>query len=308
MQRLLSLLAALLAVLATPAAHAAASWLIVDSETGHILDEGNRNEKRQIASLTKIATAMVVLDWAEATGTSMATPVEVPAAVAGIGGVNPCGLLPGDRASLRDLVSAAMMQSDNHAAYTLAHNVGSRLPNPQGLSPVDNFTAHMNALARKLGMKRTLFLNPHGLDNTSPAPHSTASDLARLTRYAYANGGFNFYASQPEREITIAGADGLPRTFILRNTNELLGQDGIEGVKTGRTARAGDCLILAADREPLPVTNEQGQKVAITRRIIVVLLASPDRFGEGLAMIRRGWDLHERWMSQGRPVSKRSTL
>jgi D-alanyl-D-alanine carboxypeptidase (penicillin-binding protein 5/6) len=80
MQRLLSLLAALLAVLATPAAHAAASWIIVDSETGHILDEGNRNEKRQIASLTKIATAMVVLDWAEATGTSMATPVEVPAA------------------------------------------------------------------------------------------------------------------------------------------------------------------------------------------------------------------------------------
>jgi hypothetical protein len=56
------------------------------------------------------------------------------------------------------------------------------------------------------------------------------------------------------------------------------------------------------------VTNAQGQKVAITRRIIVVLLGSTDRFGEGLAMIRRGWDLHERWMAQGRPVSKRSSL
>ena len=308
MRHFLPLFLALLLAPAAPSARAAASYIIVDSETGHILADGNRNDKRQVASLTKVATTMVVLDWAEATGTSMATPVEVPAGVTSVGGVNPCGLQPGDRASLRDLVSAAMMQSDNHAAYTLAYNVGGRLPNPQGLSPVDNFTAHMNALARKLGMKRTLFLNPHGLDNSTPPPHSTAADMARLTRYAYGRGGFNFYASQPTREITIQGMDGLPRSFLLRNTNELLGQDGIEGVKTGRTSRAGDCLILAADRDPLPVTNEQGQKVAITRRLIVVLLGSPDRFGEGLAMVRRGWDLHERWMAQGRPVSKRSTL
>lgn len=308
MRKILPVLFGVISLAAAPAAMAAASYVIVDGDTGHILADGNRNEKRQVASLTKVATTMVVLDWAETTGTSMATPVEVPAGVTAIGGVNPCGLQPGDRASLRDLVSAAMMQSDNHAAYTLAYNVGGRLPNPQGLSPVDNFTAHMNALARKLGMKRTLFLNPHGLDNASPAPHSTAADMARLTRYAYSNGGFNFYASQPTREITIEGVDGLPRAFLLRNTNELLGQDGIEGVKTGRTARAGDCLILAADRDPLPVTNPQGQKVAIPRRLIVVLLASPDRFGEGLAMVRRGWDLHERWMAQGRPVSKRSSL
>jgi D-alanyl-D-alanine carboxypeptidase (penicillin-binding protein 5/6) len=291
-----------------PAVQAAASYVIVDSDTGHILAESKRNDKRQVASLTKVATAMVVLDWADATGTSMAALVEVPPGVTSVGGVNPCGLQPGDRASLRDLVAAAMMQSDNHAAYTLAWNVGGRLPNPQGLSPVDNFTAQMNALARKLGMKRTLFLNPHGLDNSSPPPHSTAADMARLTRYAYSNGGFNFYASQPTREISIQGADGLPRSFLLRNTNELLGQDGIEGVKTGRTSRAGDCLILAADRDAVPVTNAQGQKVAIPRRLIVVLLASPDRFGEGLAMVRRGWDLHERWMSQGRPVSKRTSL
>ena len=307
-RRFLPIFLVLLLIPAAPAVQAAASYIIVDSDTGHILADSNRNDKRQIASLTKVATAMVVLDWAEATGTSMATPVEVPPGVTGIGGVNPCGLQPGDRVSLRDLVSAAMMQSDNHAAYTLAYNVGGRLPNSQGLSPVDNFTAQMNALARKLGMKRTLFLNPHGLDNSSPAPHSTAADMARLTRYAYRHGGFNFYASQPTREITIQGADGLPRSLMLRNTNELLGQDGIEGVKTGRTSRAGDCLILAADRDAVPVTNEQGQKVAIPRRLIVVLLASPDRFGEGLAMVRRGWDLHERWMSQGRPVSKRTSL
>jgi D-alanyl-D-alanine carboxypeptidase (penicillin-binding protein 5/6) len=287
---------------------AAQSWIVVDNDTGHILASGNPNAKRQVASLTKIATAIVVLDWAEATGTSMATAVEVPPSVTGVGGVNPCGLQPGDRVSLRDLVSAAMMSSDNHAAHTLAHNVGARLPNPQRLAPVENFTAHMNALARKLGMKRTVFLNPHGLDHLTPPPHSTAADMARLTRYAYAHGGFNFYASQPVREISIEGPDGLARAFALRNTNELLGQEGIEGVKTGRTARAGDCLILAASREPLAVTNPEGQKVAIPRRLIVVLLGSSDRFGEGLSMIRRGWDLHQRWQAQGRPVAKRSSL
>jgi D-alanyl-D-alanine carboxypeptidase (penicillin-binding protein 5/6) len=82
---------------AAPAAHAAASYIIVDSETGHILAEGNRNEKRQVASLTKVAAAMVVLDWAEASGTSLSTLVSVPSEVGGVGGVNPCQLQPGDQ-------------------------------------------------------------------------------------------------------------------------------------------------------------------------------------------------------------------
>lgn len=297
----------LLATFVSASTRAAESYIIVDDNTGHILAAGNQNEKRQIASLTKIATAMVVMDWAAKTGNSLAALVPVPPEIASVGGVNPCGLQPGDTVSLRDLVYAAMMQSDNHAAYTLAHNIGARLPNSQGLPPVGNFTAHMNALARTLGMKRTLFLNPHGIDNMEPAPHSTAADLARLTRYAYSHPGFNFYVSQPTREISITGPTGT-RGFILRNTNELLGQDGIEGVKTGRTARAGDCLVLASDRDPQPVTTAGGQQAAIPRRIIVVLLGSPDRFSEGLQMIRRGWSMHDAWSAKGRPVSKRSSI
>lgn len=299
------LIVLLLSALAPRAA--ASAWIIVDDNTGHVLAAAGQNEKRQIASLTKIAAAMVVMDWAETTGTSLANLVSVPAEVTGIGGVNPCGLQPGDRVSLRDLLYSAMMSSDNHAAYTLAWNVGSRLPSAEGLPPADNFTAHMNALARQLGMKRTLFLNPHGLDSMENPPHSTAADLARLTRYAYKHPGFNFYVSQPAREISIQGIDGTPRGFLLRNTNELLGRDGIDGVKTGRTRLAGDCIVLAADRAPEAVERD-GQKVAIPRRIIVVLLGSAERFSEGLALIQRGWGLHESWSAQGRPVSKRSTL
>jgi serine-type D-Ala-D-Ala carboxypeptidase (penicillin-binding protein 5/6) len=301
----LTMLAATL-MLALPA-RAAESYIIVDDETGHILDSSNSNEKRQVASLTKIATAMVVYDWATATGSSLAAEAEVPADIANVGGENPCGLQPGDRVALRDLAYAALMQSDNHAAYTLAHNVGAQLPNKYGLSPVDNFTAHMNALARKLKMKRTLFLNPHGIDNLESPPYSSSADLARLTRYAGDNAAFNFAVAQGTREIAITGPDGMRRGFLLQNTNQLLGQEGIDGVKTGRTSRAGDCVILSSDREPQAV-EVNGQKVAVPRRISVVVLGSQDRFGEGLALIRRGWDLHDKWTSQGRPVSKRSSL
>jgi len=78
-------------------------------------------------------------------------------------------------------------------------------------------------------------------------------------------------------------------------------------VKTGRTSRAGDCVILSSDRDPQAL-EVNGQKVAVPRRITVVVLGSQDRFGEGLSLIRRGWDLHDRWTAQGRPVSKRSSL
>lgn len=305
--RLTAIAALLAAAFLLSNARAAESYIVVDDETGHILDSSNANERRQIASLTKIAAAMVVFDWAKATNAQLAAEVEVPAGITAVGGENACGFQPGDRVSLRDLVYAALMQSDNHAAYTLAYNVGSQLPNRSGLDPVGNFTAHMNALARQLRMKRTLFLNPHGIDSMDNPPYSTAADLARLSRYAGDNAAFNFAVAQTSREIGITGPDGMRRAFLLQNTNQLLGQEDIDGVKTGRTSRAGDCVILSSEREPQPV-EVNGQKMAIPRRIKVVVLGSRDRFGEGLALIRRGWELHEKWSSQGRPVSKRSSL
>src|SRR5207249_1645425 len=117
-------------------------------------------------------------------------------------------------------------------------------------SPVDSFVIQMNALARTKGMKNTKFLNPHGLDNLDRSvPYSTASDLARLTSYAMANSAFRFYVSQRERKITLFTATG-QNAYLLRNTNELLGVNSIDGVKTGTTARAGQCLIISAAKPP----------------------------------------------------------
>jgi D-alanyl-D-alanine carboxypeptidase (penicillin-binding protein 5/6) len=304
--KMLGLIAgASLAVIATGVA--AQSYIVVDSQTGHILGSKDMTDKRQIASLTKVATAMVVLDWAAIRKADLGQLVDVPAQAIRVGGVNPAGLEAGDLIALRDLLYAALMASDNVAAYTLAYHIGPRLPNPERLDPVGNFVAHMNALARQLGMKRTLFLNPAGLDNFEGAlPYSTAADMARITRYAYTKPAFPFYVSQKTREIHIQRADQQMDVW-LQNTNQLLGTDGIDGVKTGRTSKAGDCVILSADRRP-EVSREGDTVYTTPRRIIVVVLGSTNREADGSALMRQGWALYDEWAAGGRKTSAKSSL
>jgi len=298
----------LLLASASTGLQAAESYVIADAQTGFILASEERDMKLPVASLTKVATALVVLDWANLKQADLSTEVEINDIALAAGGANPVGLQAGDRISLRDLLYCSLLASDNVAATALAHHVGSALPNAQGLDPVGNFVAHMNALARSLGMKRTLFLNPVGLDTAEKGakPYSTAGDMARLTRYAYDSAGFPFYVAQATRQVHVirAGAD-MP--FEIRNTNELLGRFGIDGVKTGTTRLAGECLILSADRPP--ESRREGEKVFITpRRIIVVLLRSQDRFGEGLALIQKGWALYDSWAAEGRKTGKSRSL
>src|SRR5213075_571564 len=100
-------------------------------------------------------------------------------------------------------IYAALMQSDNEAAQTLAAHVGGKLAGGRAnQNPADTFVAQMNALARKLGMRSTRFLNPHGLDDLEKKlPYSTATDVALLTNYALGHTAFTFYTSQKERRI-----------------------------------------------------------------------------------------------------------
>lgn len=286
---------------------AAQSYIVVDNQTGMILAAERPNEKLQVASLTKIATAMVVLDWAQINKADLSQMAPISPRAVRAGGINPVGLQEGDSLSLRDLLYTALMASDNVAATALAEFVGARLPNGKGLAPVSNFVSHMNALAHTLGMKRTLFLNPSGSDNVEGTlPYSTASDMARLTRYAYSEADFPFYVSQKTRTIHVFRG-GVDTPVELRNTNELLDQEGIDGVKTGRTGRAGDCLILSTERRP--EVQREGDNVYITpRRLIVVLLGSPDRFREGLGLTRQGWGLYEQWTAAGRQIKKNEAL
>src|SRR5690242_4579645 len=276
-------------------ASAAQAYIIADATTGFILQESKSRDKRQIGSLTKIATAMVALDWAEHKGGDLNQFVTIPPS-AFVGTLeNKIGFQPGDDITLRDLLYAAMVQSDNVAAYALASYVGSQIQAPtQNLSAIDIFVSQMNALAKQLKMERTRFVNPHGVDtNVKPLPYSTAEDVARLTRYALNKASFRFYISQKERQISWRRA-GKEQRYNLRNTNELLGANGIDGVKTGMTARAGQCLVLSSGRESDIVKEGQGVRI-FPRRIIVVLLGSSSRFAEGGQLIAQGWQLYDQW-------------
>lgn len=288
---------------------AARAYAVIDSQTGFILAEQNGKDKRQVGSLTKIATACVVLDWAEHKQGDLNRVVTVPPEAFVGTGENNVGLQPGDQIALRDLLYAALVQSDNIAAFTLAYHVGSELQSSLGAAPkggpVEVFVAQMNALAATLKMQRTRFLNPHGIDDRAQ-PYSTALDMARLTRYAMNKAAFRFYVSQRERQISWMSA-GKKRAYLLKNTNELLGQNGIDGVKTGRTARAGDCLILSSNRQA--EVRQEGRATLVTpRHLIVVVLGSTDRFGEGSALLAQGWQLYDQWAANGRQVQPSKTL
>jgi serine-type D-Ala-D-Ala carboxypeptidase (penicillin-binding protein 5/6) len=275
-----------------------AAWVVADSTTGIILESGSMTKKLQVGSLTKIATAMVVIDWADATRNDLSQMATVPQSAMGLGTQPGVGFTTGDKCSLRDLLYAALLQSDNSAAETLADHVGNAV-NGTG---VKGFVQQMNALARQSQMVRTRFVNPHGLDSEGgPAPYSTAEDLARLTGYAMKNPGFRFIVSQKERRVTYMSINGEESQYMLRNTNELIGQSGIDGVKTGQTKKAGGCVIISSAKSPLSAQN--GSQVIVTpRRLNIVVLGSNDRFGIANGLLQRGWQLYDQWAAAGRPA------
>jgi D-alanyl-D-alanine carboxypeptidase (penicillin-binding protein 5/6) len=273
------------------------AYVIADNTTGMVLDASGQGKKLQVGSLTKIATAMVVYDWAEATNNDLGQLATVPDSVAALGNQPGVGFVPGDRCTVRDLLYAALLQSDNIAAETLADHVG-RAVDGKGR---ETFLKQMNALARTLGMDRTRFTNPHGLDSTEKsAPYSTAEDLAKLAAYAMKNPGFRFVVSQKERKIAYFTAAGESQ-YLLRNTNELVGVNNIDGVKTGQTRKAGGCVIISSAKPPISVQN--GDQVMVTpRRLNVVVLGSSDRFGVASGLLQRGWQLYDQWAAAGRPA------
>src|SRR5207249_1274594 len=142
-------------------AAAAEAYLIADAQTGYILEEQEPRKKLQVGSLMKIATASVALDWAERRSGDLNQAVTIPQEAFAGTLENNIGFQPGDSITLRDLLYAALVQSDNIAAYTLAYHVGSKLeslaPGEAGskYTPVDAFVAQDRATStRQLRFRR----------------------------------------------------------------------------------------------------------------------------------------------------------
>ena len=283
------------------------SVMVMEAYSGKVLIAANASVKRPVASLNKIATGAVAVDWATASNQDIANVMlTVPQTITLVGGPNPMNLQPGDQLSLRDALYSALLGSDNLAALTVADHVGREIQSRRGAGgdPVAIFVGEMNKLGKSLGMTQTRFANPHGLERPGSKAFSTAADVARLSVYAMRRNAFNFIVRQKDRQVSVSGAAG-KRTFRIKNTNELIGEPGILGVKTGTTNAAGPCVAICMDREPLVRPKADGSKGATPRRLIVVVLNHPDRFNRARSLIKQGWDVYDPWLAAGAPVQDR---
>ncbi|MFN3421509.1 MAG: D-alanyl-D-alanine carboxypeptidase family protein [Armatimonadota bacterium] len=233
------------------------SAILADVETGKILWSLNPDLKCYPASLTKIMTAVLILergnleDW-----------VTVPKDAA-FTGESSMALKEGERVQVKDLLNAVLVRSANDACVAAAiHIAGS----------VDKFVEWMNEKARELGMNNTNFINPHGLHD--PRHYTTARDLLTLTRYALQNPSFRSIVSQ--REITIAPTNKSALRHY-RNRNKLLEfYPGCDGVKTGYTVPAGKCLVASATRNGW--------------QLVAIVLGSQDHFADCTTLLDFGFN------------------
>ena len=199
-----------------------------------------------------------------------------------------------------------MASRDCVAALTIADHVGREILNRRGgtSDPVAIFVAEMNQLSKALGMTNSRFVNPHGLDRPGAKGYSSAADMAKLSIYAMRKNAFTFIVRQKERNVSVTHATG-KKSYRVMNSNELVGELGILGVKTGTTNAAGPCVSVCMDREPLVRAKPDGSKGATPRRLIVVLLNDTNRFNHARSLIRLGWELYDPWLASGAPVQDR---
>ena len=127
---------------------------------------------------------------------------------------------------------------------------------------------------------------------------------ARITRQALDKADFNFFIAQKEHRISINHPGG-KSDYLLRTTNELLGVDNVDGGKTGQTQRAGSCLMVTSVRPPI-VWQEGAVTYKTTRRLVIIVLGSPDRFREASGLIGRGVNLYDQWMAAGHHMEEQA--
>ena len=208
------------------------AYVVIDRNTNLVLVGKNENQKRKMASTTKIMTAIIIIENCNLNETT-----EISKKSAGTGGSR-LGLKLGDKITIRDLLYGLMLCSGNDCAVALAeYSSGS----------VEEFAKKMNQKAIDLGLTNTHFVTPHGLD--SDEHYTTAYELAILSNYALKNETFAKIVGTKNYTVTI---NGYSKT--LTNTNELLGNlNGVYGIKTGFTNGANRCLVTACKRNNIDI-------------------------------------------------------
>ncbi len=234
----------------------AAAAIMVDLNERTILYGLHPHQRRAPASLTKIATAVVAVEQAP-----LQTRIQVPAE-ATAQPENRVGLQTNEVLSLQDLLYAMWLPSGNDAATALADGIGG-----------ESYTvAQMNSLAERLELRNTHFANPAGYD--AEGQHTTPYDLAVLAADAMER--FPLLARIAATKSYVIPAGIANRSYSVTNLNGLLwSYPGALGGKTGRTEAAGGNLIASAERDG--------------RRLLVVVMGSPDRAGDAELLLDQGF-------------------
>ena len=242
---LLALLVTLTPVLPAHAAYNAEVEFESDIVYMESLDQGavifnkNADKKTPMASLTKITTAMVVLEKADDLQRVCTVTQDELDELAGTNS-STAGLVDGEQLTVEQLLYLLMVHSANEAAIILAHEFSGTTA---------AFVEEMNAYAAKLGCKDTHYLNPHGLD--AEGHYTTARDLALIIRHALQNDEFTKIVGTPVYEMEATNKRDATK---YNNTNSLLvpgsyySYTPCKGIKTGTTAEAGYCLASYASQ------------------------------------------------------------
>lgn len=228
--------------------------LMYDVDADRVLMARNENLALPPASLTKLLTALLIFEQG-----NLDAPVQIQQADL-IGGAA-MGLQAGEILTVEQLLWGLLIPSGNDAAMALArHSAGT----------VDVFVQRMNIRAAELGLEQTHFANPHGLD--APEHTSSAADLLAIAKRDLEFPLFREIVAT--RSTTVAG-------HLLNNTNRLLGNfPGADGIKTGTTDAAGQCLVASITQDG--------------HRVIIVVLGSTDRYADVRAIYAKyeqnyGW-------------------
>ncbi|WP_170292081.1 D-alanyl-D-alanine carboxypeptidase family protein [Heliobacterium mobile] len=243
---------------ATAAPHVSAvAAVLLDGESGTVLYERNAYQARPPASTTKIVTAILGFEYGDVQDEVVVSDK------AGNTGEASINLYPGERVALGDLLTGALVRSGNDACVSISEHVaGSE----------EFFTLWMTAKSRVLGGRSSQFYNTNGL------PHkkhwTSAYDLAVIARHAMKNPQFS--ATVKQKNAFLNNRDGWPKK--ISNTNALLwSYPFADGVKTGTTDAAGQCLVASATKN--------------NRQLIAVVLRSNDRFGDCMRLFEYGFSL-----------------
>jgi D-alanyl-D-alanine carboxypeptidase (penicillin-binding protein 5/6) len=257
-----------------PPVVSAKAWVVVDAKTGKKVAGANEAEARPMASTSKIMTAWVVLRLA-ADDAKVLDEVATFSERADKTPGSSAKLNAGEKLPVKELLYGLLLPSGNDAATALAEHFGPRFGKQSDGDAVQRFVAEMNRRAKSLGLKELSYRDPHGLSRENV---SSARDLAALALEAMKDERFRSYVSARQHEYDVTTPGGGKRKVIWANTNQLLGIEGYDGVKTGTTTPAGACLVA---------TGSAGGD-----RLVVVVLGSTSadgRYVDARNLFRWAW-------------------